>query len=77
MRCSYVYFMKDNPDGVAAVAPEHAAYWRRLGLREYLGGAFADRTGGLITFEADSHDDAAHDTARALLGRRSEAPAAS
>src|SRR4051794_6870350 len=28
MRCSYVYFMKDDPDRVAAVAAEHAAYWR-------------------------------------------------
>jgi uncharacterized protein len=59
MRCSYIYFMKDNPDRVAAVAPEHAAYWRGLELREYLGGPFADRSGGLISFETDSHDDAA------------------
>ena len=28
MRCAYIYFMKDNPDRVAAVAPDHAAYWR-------------------------------------------------
>jgi uncharacterized protein YciI len=59
MRCSYIYFMKDDPDRVAAVAPEHAAYWRRLELRAYLGGPFADRSGGLISFEIDSHDDAA------------------
>ena len=59
MRCSYIYFMKDDPDRVAAVAPEHAAYWRELELREYLGGPFADRSGGLISFESDSHDDAA------------------
>jgi hypothetical protein len=42
MRCSYIYFMKDNPDRVAAVAPEHAAYWRGLELRECLGGPFAE-----------------------------------
>jgi uncharacterized protein YciI len=59
MRCSYIYFMKDNPDRVAAVAPEHAAYWRGLELRGYLGGPFADRSGGLISFETDSPDDAA------------------
>jgi hypothetical protein len=59
MRCSYIYFMKDNPDRVAAVAPEHAGYWQGLALREYLGGPFADRSGGLISFETDSHDDAA------------------
>ena len=28
MRCSYIYFMKDNRDRVAAVAAEHAAYWQ-------------------------------------------------
>jgi hypothetical protein len=49
MRCSYIYFMKDNPDRVAAVAPQHAAYWRGLELREYVGGPFADRSGGLIS----------------------------
>ena len=38
---------------------EHAAYWRGLELRDYLGGPFADRSGGLISFETDSHDDAA------------------
>jgi uncharacterized protein YciI len=59
MRCSYIYFMKDNPDRVAAVAPAHAAYWRGLKLREYLGGPFADRSGGLISFESDSRDDVA------------------
>jgi uncharacterized protein YciI len=59
MRCSYIYFMKDNPDRVAAVAPDHAAYWRGLELRGYLGGPFADRSGGLVSFESDSRDDAA------------------
>ncbi|MGZ6589229.1 MAG: YciI family protein, partial [Solirubrobacteraceae bacterium] len=38
---------------------EHAAYWHGLELREYLGGPFADRSGGLVSFETDSHDDAA------------------
>jgi hypothetical protein len=30
VRCSYIYFIKENPARVAAVAPEHAAYWRVL-----------------------------------------------
>jgi hypothetical protein len=58
MRFLYIYFMTDAPDRVRAAAPEHAAYWRALGLRDYLGGPFADRSGGLITFEADSPEDA-------------------
>ena len=58
MRVSYIYFMTDEPQRVREVAPWHASYWRGLGLREYLGGPFADRSGGLITFEAGSGEDA-------------------
>jgi uncharacterized protein YciI len=54
MRHLYFYLMKDAPDRVQATAPRHAAYWRELGLGDYLGGPFADRSGGLITFQAES-----------------------
>jgi uncharacterized protein YciI len=54
MRFLYFYLMKDAPDRVQATAPKHAAYWQELGLGDYLGGPFADRSGGLITFQADS-----------------------
>jgi uncharacterized protein YciI len=50
--------MRDTPDQVRTVAPRHAAYWRELGLDHYLGGPFADRSGGLITFEAGSPSEA-------------------
>ena len=59
MRIAYLYWMKDDPDRVGTVAPEHAAYWRDLGLPRYAGGPFADRSGGLITFDADSLEQAA------------------
>lgn len=58
MRIAYFYWMKDDPDRVRTVAPEHAAYWRDLGLPGYLGGPLADRSGGLITFQADSLESA-------------------
>jgi uncharacterized protein YciI len=58
MRFLYFYFMKDAPDRVRAIAPEHASYWQGLGLPGYLGGPFADRSGGLISFEADSGAEA-------------------
>lgn len=58
MRIVYVYWMSDEAGRVGTVAPRHAAYWRALGLREYLGGPFADRSGGLITFEASSLEQA-------------------
>lgn len=58
MRMLYFYLMRDATDRVRAVAPDHAAYWRGLGLPEYLGGPFSDRSGGLITFEVSSVDEA-------------------
>jgi hypothetical protein len=58
MRIAFFYWMKDDPDRVRAVAPEHAAYWRDLALHRYLGGPFADRSGGLITLEVDSLEQA-------------------
>jgi uncharacterized protein YciI len=58
MRIAYFYWMKDDPDRIRMVAPEHAAYWRDLGLPGYLGGPFADRSGGLISFEAESVETA-------------------
>jgi uncharacterized protein YciI len=58
MRFVHVYSMRDEPDRVRATAPEHAAYWRELALPGYLGGPFADRSGGLITFEEASLEEA-------------------
>lgn len=58
MRFLYFYVMRDAPDRVRQVAPDHAAYWHDLELRDYLGGPFADRSGGLITFETLSAEEA-------------------
>ena len=58
MRVAYSYFMKDEPDRVRAVAPDHVAYWRGLAITGYLGGPFIDRPGGLITFEIGSSEQA-------------------
>ena len=58
MRFVFFYLMGDEPDRVRAIAPEHAGYWRDLGPRGYLGGPFADRSGGLIIFEVDSVQEA-------------------
>lgn len=52
MRFLFFYLMADSPDRVRDVAPRHAAYWQKLAPSGYLGGPFADRSGGLITFEA-------------------------
>lgn len=54
MRIAYFHLMRDERDRVRAVAPDHAAYWRDLRVPGYVGGPLADRSGGLITFEAES-----------------------
>jgi hypothetical protein len=64
MRFLYFYLVRAAPVG--------CGWWRRytlptgeLGLRDYLGGPFAGRSGGLITFQASSIPEAerlvAHD----------------
>jgi hypothetical protein len=58
MRFLYFYLMTDAPDQIGKAGPRHAAYWVERGLPKYLGGPFADRSGGLITFEAASMDEA-------------------
>ena len=61
MRFAYVYFMAetaDAPERVRETVPRHVAYWRGHPLAHYVGGPFADRSGGLITFEARSAAEA-------------------
>jgi uncharacterized protein YciI len=58
MRIAYFYLMKHDPNRVRAVAPDHAAYWHDLDPPGYLGGPMGDRSGGLITFEARSVEEA-------------------
>jgi uncharacterized protein YciI len=52
--------MKDDPDRIQATVPRHVAHWRELRLPGYLGGPFEDRTGGLITFQAEDGERARH-----------------
>lgn len=58
MKVAYFYSMKHEPDVIRTVAPAHAAYWRERGLPAYVGGPFADRSGGLITFDASTAEEA-------------------
>jgi len=50
--------MKDEPDRIREVVPSHIAYWKNSELGKYIGGPFADRTGGSISFEAPGLDEA-------------------
>jgi hypothetical protein len=58
LRFAYFYLMEDDPDRVRATVPRHVAHWHDLELTGYLGGPFADRTGGLITFQANDDQQA-------------------
>lgn len=59
MKTIFFYLMKPLPDQVRAAVPRHVAYWHSRALPGYAGGPFADRSGGLILFEAESLDAAA------------------
>jgi uncharacterized protein YciI len=52
IRIAFFYFMKNNPDKIREVVPAHISYWKNSNLEKYVGGPFADRSGGLISFEA-------------------------
>jgi hypothetical protein len=54
----HFYTVKPDEDCVRTIAPEHAAYWRDLGVGGYLGRPFDDLSDGLIMFRADSREAA-------------------
>ncbi len=58
IRIAYFYFMKNEPGRIQEVAPQHHQYWKHRELSEFLGGPFADRSGGLITFDSESMEKA-------------------
>ena len=57
-RFLYFYLMRKIPDAIRHLVPAHVQYWQGRDVPNYMGGPFADRTGGLITFAAASLDDA-------------------
>jgi hypothetical protein len=58
VRFLFFYLMTGEPERVRELAPRHAGYWQHLAPPGYLGGPFADRSVGLITFEAHSPNHA-------------------
>ena len=53
-RFIYFYFNRDAPEKIAQIVPAHVQYWTAANLKEYVGGPFADHTGGLISFVTTS-----------------------
>lgn len=54
----YFYFNRNEPEKIRQVVPAHVQYWKAANLKEYRGGPFRDRTGGLISFAAPSIEEA-------------------
>ena len=46
--------MTDNAHRIRATVPRHVSRWEQQQLPGYLGGPFADQTGGLIIFQAET-----------------------
>lgn len=57
-RFTFIYFMKKEPEKIRSAVPLHIEYWRNLNLTKYSGGPFSDRSGGLITFETETIEEA-------------------
>ena len=57
-RFIYFYFNRNEPEKIRRVVPTHVHYWKTANLKDYMGGPFSDRTGGLISFVASSLDEA-------------------
>jgi len=54
----FFYLMKNNPEKIRNIVPEHIRYWKDSKPINYSGGPFSDRSGGLILFEADNIETA-------------------
>lgn len=57
-RFLYFYFNRNEPEKIRQVVPAHVEFWKEANLKEYMGGPFSDRTGGLISFSASSIEEA-------------------
>jgi len=57
-RFIYFYFNRNESEKIRRVVPLHVQYWKTSNLKDYMGGPFSDRTGGLISFVASSFEEA-------------------
>jgi uncharacterized protein YciI len=50
----FFYLMKNDPEKVREIVPDHIRYWKNSAPPNYSGGPFGDRSGGLILFAAEN-----------------------
>ena len=55
---AFFYFMKNQSEAIGETVPGHIAYWKDDNYRKIQGGPFADRSGGMVVFQAESLDSA-------------------
>ncbi len=54
----FFYLMENDPEKIRDIIPAHIKYWKDSKPINYSGGPFADRSGGLILFEAKNMETA-------------------
>jgi uncharacterized protein YciI len=57
-RFVYFYLNRNEPEKIKQVVPAHVRYWKKANRTGFMGGQFGDRTGGLISFVAQSLQEA-------------------
>lgn len=57
-RFVYFYLNRRDPVRIREAVPAHVSYWQTANPPGYMGGPFADRQGGLISFVASSLEEA-------------------
>jgi len=56
-RYAYIFFLKPHYDKIKQTVLQHTDYWKNNNMEDYLGGTFADDTGGIISFAANGLEE--------------------
>ena len=57
-RFVYFYFLKHDFNQIKEVIPMHESYWEKQKLKNYMWGEFTDGTGGMVSFDAPTKEEA-------------------
>jgi uncharacterized protein YciI len=56
-RYAYIFFLKHHYDKIKQTLPQHTKYWKSSDVENYMGGTFADDSGGIISFTANGLEE--------------------
>jgi uncharacterized protein YciI len=56
-RYAYIFFLKPQSDRITQTVPKHTKYWKSSTVEDFLGGTFADDSGGIISFSANGLEE--------------------